>query len=81
MHVRMKSLNPENDLRRKRFIVLKTVNHFSKIKETLTVKLKMNFVDHLFSITPNTKKKINNKIMSKQHKNHIKCSNKITKRS
>jgi hypothetical protein len=57
MHVRMKSLNPENDLRRKRFIVLKTVNHFSKIKETLTVKLKMNLVDHLFSITPNTKKK------------------------
>jgi len=32
----------------KRFTVFKTVNHFSKIKKTFTVKLKIIFVDHYF---------------------------------
>jgi flagellar basal body rod protein FlgC len=33
---------------RKRFMVLKTKNRFSKIKETFTIKLKMISVDHYF---------------------------------
>jgi hypothetical protein len=33
---------------RKRFIVFKTVNRFSKIKEGFTVKSKIIFVDHYF---------------------------------
>jgi len=32
----------------KRFTVFKTVNHFSKIKEGFTIKLKITFVDHYF---------------------------------
>jgi hypothetical protein len=33
---------------RKRITVFKTVNHFLKIKEAFTVKLKMIFIDHYF---------------------------------
>jgi len=46
---KMKSLNPENDLRLF-FYLKKIVNRFLKMKETFTVKLKIIFVDHHFEL-------------------------------
>jgi hypothetical protein len=45
-HARIKNLNSKKDLR---FL-------FSKIKGTLTVKLKMIFINHYFRPPPNTEK-------------------------
>jgi hypothetical protein len=45
VHARMKSFNSK-----KQFTVFKTINHFSKIEEAFSVKLKMVFIYHHFRL-------------------------------